>query len=144
MCLHWTHVSSRAGSGMRRHWDPWLQCNGPMESRSHPLTRLCFYFKYQALFPLHLLLSETLCLSTAVVIIVISFDKKKMGECKEENKEMLAYSTGARKSRRREGGRRQESWTLQNEELSFSKAGGVGAKGRRSWDCGDLSPGRGH
>lgn len=52
---------------------------------------------------------------------------------------MPAYSTGARKSRRHVGGRRQESWTLQNEELSFSKAGGVRAKGRRSWDCRDLS-----
>lgn len=51
-CLHWTHVSSRAGSGMRRHWDPWLQCNGPLESRSHPLTRLWFYCKSRLYFPL--------------------------------------------------------------------------------------------
>lgn len=55
-------------------------------ARGVQVSPLCFYCKYQALFPLHLLLSETLGLSTAIVIIVISFDKK-VGQCKEENRE---------------------------------------------------------
>lgn len=103
-CLHWTYVSSQAGSGMRRHWDPWLQCNGPVGSRSRPL---CFYCKYQTLIPLHLLLSETLGLSTAIVIIVISFDKK-VGQCKEENRECrrILQEQGRVEDTRAQGGKR--------------------------------------